>query len=193
MSSAGMKTRFIRGFTEAGETIGKRTDNEANMWLNPQSWSVISGLATEEQTEKAMENVYEKLNTSLVRSLWIRHIIKKHLREHDLQCRNKGKCRYSEQPGCKSLAQDSRQVTDDKIDLFLVEADYALKYVDTDYTMARTQISESQNEDLQDQYQYTKDVVNRFERCIKRCFHGRDARSVLFYNREARKRSIRLR
>lgn len=55
--------RFIRGFTEAGETIGKRTDNEANMWLNPQSWSVISGLATEEQTEKAMENVYEKLNT----------------------------------------------------------------------------------------------------------------------------------
>ena len=33
------------------------------MWLNPQSWSVISGLATEEQTEKAMENVYEKLNT----------------------------------------------------------------------------------------------------------------------------------
>ncbi len=24
---------------------------------------------------------------------------------------------------------------DDKIDLFLVEADYALKYVDTDYTM----------------------------------------------------------
>ena len=38
--------RFIRGFTEAGETIGKRTDPEASMWLNPQSWAVISGLAT---------------------------------------------------------------------------------------------------------------------------------------------------
>ena len=37
--------RFIRGFTEAGEVIGKRTDPEANMWLNPQSWAVISGLA----------------------------------------------------------------------------------------------------------------------------------------------------
>lgn len=55
--------RFIRGFTEAGETIGKRTDPEANMWLNPQSWSVISGLATDEQAEKALNNVYEQLNT----------------------------------------------------------------------------------------------------------------------------------
>ena len=31
--------RFIRGFTERGEVIGKRTDPEANMWLNPQSWA----------------------------------------------------------------------------------------------------------------------------------------------------------
>lgn len=43
--------RFIRGFTEAGEVIGKRTDPEANMWLNPQSWAVISGLATKQQAE----------------------------------------------------------------------------------------------------------------------------------------------
>ncbi|MCQ2500827.1 MAG: N,N'-diacetylchitobiose phosphorylase, partial [Lachnospiraceae bacterium] len=56
--------RFIRGFTEAGETIGERTAPEANMWLNPQSWSVISGLATKEQATAAMDNVYEKLNTA---------------------------------------------------------------------------------------------------------------------------------
>ena len=55
--------RFIRGFTEAGEVIGKRTDPEANMWLNPQSWAVISGLATKEQSELALEQVYERLNT----------------------------------------------------------------------------------------------------------------------------------
>lgn len=55
--------RFIRGFTEAGEVIGHREDAEANMWLNPQSWSVISGLATEEQAKAAMNNVYERLNT----------------------------------------------------------------------------------------------------------------------------------
>ena len=51
--------RFIRGFTEKGEMIGRRTAPEANMWLNPQSWAVISGFATEEQAD----TVYERLNT----------------------------------------------------------------------------------------------------------------------------------
>ena len=55
--------RFIRGFTEKGEVIGKRTDKEANMWLNPQSWAVISGLATQEQADKALDRVHEQLNT----------------------------------------------------------------------------------------------------------------------------------
>ncbi len=55
--------RFIRGFTDKGEVIGKRTDPEANIWLNPQSWSVISGLATDEQADKALDVVYERLNT----------------------------------------------------------------------------------------------------------------------------------
>lgn len=56
--------RFIRGFTEAGERIGAAADPEANMWLNPQSWAVISGLATKEQADAAMNNVYERLNTA---------------------------------------------------------------------------------------------------------------------------------
>jgi len=56
--------RFIRGFTEAGEVIGKRDDKEANMWLNPQSWAVISGLATDEQADKALNMVNERLNTA---------------------------------------------------------------------------------------------------------------------------------
>lgn len=55
--------RFVRGYTESGEIIGKRTDSEANMWLNPQSFSVISGLATKEQAEIALDNVYKILNT----------------------------------------------------------------------------------------------------------------------------------
>ena len=55
--------RFIRGFTESGETIGKRTDPEANMWLNPQSWAVISGLADEKQADCALQQVYDRLNT----------------------------------------------------------------------------------------------------------------------------------
>ena len=55
--------RFIRGFTEDGKTIGKRTDPEANMWLNPQSWAVISGLADEKQADCALQQVYDRLNT----------------------------------------------------------------------------------------------------------------------------------
>ena len=55
--------RFIRGFTEAGETIGTRTAPEAALWLNPQSWAVISGLADTKQAGLAMDNVCERLNT----------------------------------------------------------------------------------------------------------------------------------
>ena len=55
--------RFIRGYTESGQVIGQRTDREASMWLNPQSWAVISGLADKKQGETAMESVFEKLNT----------------------------------------------------------------------------------------------------------------------------------
>lgn len=56
--------RFIRGFTESGEKIGERTAPEANLWLNPQSWSVISGLADENQAQSAMDLVHERLNSA---------------------------------------------------------------------------------------------------------------------------------
>lgn len=55
--------RFIRGIRDNGEIVGAKKDPEANMWLNPQSWSVISGFATKEQGETAMEKVHEILNT----------------------------------------------------------------------------------------------------------------------------------
>lgn len=55
--------RFVRGYKEDGELIGSKHHPEANMWLNPQSWSVISGLATKEQAELALESVHRELNT----------------------------------------------------------------------------------------------------------------------------------
>ncbi|MCR5584892.1 MAG: N,N'-diacetylchitobiose phosphorylase [Lachnospiraceae bacterium] len=55
--------RFLRGFKEDGTLIGSKKDPEANMWLNPQSWAVISGLATKDQAEKALESVHRELNT----------------------------------------------------------------------------------------------------------------------------------
>ncbi len=55
--------RFIRGIREDGEIVGSKQDKEASMWLNPQSWSVISGFAKEKQAELAMDSVYNILNT----------------------------------------------------------------------------------------------------------------------------------
>ncbi|MCQ2422792.1 MAG: N,N'-diacetylchitobiose phosphorylase [Lachnospiraceae bacterium] len=55
--------RWIRGYKEDGEVIGRRTDPEASMWLNPQSWSVIADFGTKEQQLKAMDSVERELNT----------------------------------------------------------------------------------------------------------------------------------
>lgn len=57
------KDRFIRGYTEAGERIGEKDAPEANLWLNPQSWAVISGFASCAQAETILANVHERLNT----------------------------------------------------------------------------------------------------------------------------------
>lgn len=55
--------RFLRGFREDGAAVGSRDDPEASMWLNPQSWSVISGAADGAQAKLAMDQVERLLNT----------------------------------------------------------------------------------------------------------------------------------
>ncbi len=56
------------------------------------------------------------------------------------------------------LAQDS--VSDDeKVDIFLVEADYALKYVDTPYALDVINDVGLTEDDISGMYQYTKDIM----------------------------------
>ncbi len=55
--------RFIRGIRDNGVIVGAKNDPEANMWLNPQSWSVISGFANGKQADTAMNSVHNILNT----------------------------------------------------------------------------------------------------------------------------------
>ncbi len=55
--------RYIRGIRENGTIVGAKKDPEANMWLNPQSWGVISGFSSKEKAEKSMQTVYDILNT----------------------------------------------------------------------------------------------------------------------------------
>ena len=63
------------------------------------------------------------------------------------------------------LGQESASA-DEKVDLFLVEADYAVKYTDTDYTLSVTDLGLTAD-DMKDQYAYTQTVVTDSNGVIK--------------------------
>ena len=84
----------------------------------------------------------------------------------------------------KLLAQ-ADAAADDKVDLFLLEADYALKYVDTDFTAPVTDLGLTE-EELANQYQYTKDIVTDSNGVLKGV-SWQGCPGVMIYNREAAK------
>ncbi len=55
--------QYVRGFTEDGYTIGAKANTEANIWLNPQTWAIISGAAKDEKAKAVLDKVYNNLNT----------------------------------------------------------------------------------------------------------------------------------
>jgi hypothetical protein len=58
----------------------------------------------------------------------------------------------------EALSNQSSAAADDKVDIFLVEADYAIKYIDSDYTLSMADLGISDS-DISDMYQYTKDIA----------------------------------
>jgi N,N'-diacetylchitobiose phosphorylase len=54
---------FIRAYRYDGMKFGSKENEEGSLWLNPQSWSVLSGHASKEQSEKVMKAVREQLAT----------------------------------------------------------------------------------------------------------------------------------
>ncbi|MCM1326777.1 MAG: ABC transporter substrate-binding protein [Bacteroidales bacterium] len=83
------------------------------------------------------------------------------------------------------LQKQASAKADDKIDIFLVEADYALKYVDTDYTVAVKDLGIT-DADLANQYQYTKDIVTDSKGVLKGV-SWQGCPGVMFYSRSAAK------
>ena len=81
-----------------------------------------------------------------------------------------------------TLLKQADAAADDKIDLFLVEADYALKYVDTDYTMPVADLGIT-DADTAEQYQYTKDIVTDSNGVLKGV-SWQGCPGILFYNRD---------
>ncbi|MCI1965416.1 MAG: carbohydrate ABC transporter substrate-binding protein [Oscillospiraceae bacterium] len=59
----------------------------------------------------------------------------------------------------EALLKQNTTADDDKIDIFLIEADYATKYTDSDYTLDVKADLGLSDQDLAQQYQYTKDIV----------------------------------
>lgn len=66
----------------------------------------------------------------------------------------------------EALLNQESAAADDKIDIFLIEADYALKYVDSDYTMNVNDLGLTED-DMKDQYKYTQDIVKDSNGAIK--------------------------
>lgn len=65
------------------------------------------------------------------------------------------------------LLNQETAAADDKVDVFLVEADYALKYVDTPYTLDVKKDVGLTDEDLAQQFKYTKDIMTDSKGVLK--------------------------
>ena len=67
----------------------------------------------------------------------------------------------------EALLKQATAPEDEKIDLFLVEADYALKYVDSDYTLDVKKDVGLTDAELAGQYKYTQDIVTDSKGILK--------------------------
>ncbi|MEZ0396291.1 MAG: glycosyl hydrolase family 65 protein [Anaerolineales bacterium] len=54
---------YVRYFDHTGKPLGSRRNAHGQIYVNGQSWPVISGFASRARGEKAMDSVYQRLNT----------------------------------------------------------------------------------------------------------------------------------
>ena len=85
----------------------------------------------------------------------------------------------------EALTNQEQAAADDKVDIFLIEADYALKYVDTPYALAVEALGIKAS-DLKDQYKYTQDIVTDSNGVLKGV-SWQGCPGAMFYNREVAK------
>ena len=52
---------YVRALKEDGYIFGTKKDDEGQIWLNPQSWAIISGQATGQRAETVMDSVEKHL------------------------------------------------------------------------------------------------------------------------------------
>ncbi len=54
---------YLRYFDQNGKPLGSHKNEHGQIYANAQSWAVLSGFASRKRAVKAMDSVYEKLNT----------------------------------------------------------------------------------------------------------------------------------
>ena len=55
--------RYIRALTDSGMKVGSKENKEGSIYLNPQSWALISGIVDDKRSEKIVETVKKNLYT----------------------------------------------------------------------------------------------------------------------------------
>lgn len=56
---------WYRCFNDDGKPLGCKTDEFGKIWINSQTWSVISGTGTKKQQRQAMDAVNKYLDTGI--------------------------------------------------------------------------------------------------------------------------------
>lgn len=54
---------YIRGFTASHDLVGSKNSNEGIFYLNPQTWSIIANIASEDRSKIVLQKIKEKLST----------------------------------------------------------------------------------------------------------------------------------
>ncbi|TVR40345.1 MAG: N,N'-diacetylchitobiose phosphorylase [Bacteroidia bacterium] len=54
---------YLRAYSEKSQVFGSQKNQEGSLWLNPQSWAVISGHADQQRTKQILQAVKDRLST----------------------------------------------------------------------------------------------------------------------------------
>ena len=82
---------FRRCITDEGRFIGSKEEPQAKIWLNTQSWSVLSGMSDPEKQIQAMDSVKKYLDTDLgIKKIHPAMTIDYPTKDGNLTCYNKG-------------------------------------------------------------------------------------------------------
>jgi cellobiose phosphorylase len=54
---------YLAGYTDHGEKVGSSTEQEGSIYLNSQTWAVMSGIAQEGRVEKCLKAIDKKLDS----------------------------------------------------------------------------------------------------------------------------------